>query len=72
MTSPFIGEFCEVRELAERGEGRKGGRGTLAGCFLRRNSSGMALVNSSSQVGCSSDKLADCTVQWVDHIQLDG
>lgn len=26
MTSPFIGEFCEVRELAERGEGRKEGR----------------------------------------------
>lgn len=84
MTSPFMGEFCEVRELQKRErEARDGkeGRGTPAGMqdvFLRRNSSGMALVHFSPQAGCSasasSNKLADCTVQWADvaHIQLIG
>lgn len=65
MTSPFTGEFCEVRELQrgekegererERREGGERDTSRHAGCFLRRNSSGMELI------------------QWADvaHIQLD-
>lgn len=63
MTSPFTGEFCEVRELQrgekegererERREGGERDTSRHAGCFLRRNSSGMELIHFSSQVCCS-------------------
>lgn len=82
MTSPFIGEFCEVRELQKgrkRETGRKGG-GHQRACRMffeeKQLGDGTRALLPTGWLFCkrSSNKLADCTAQWADvaHIQLDG
>lgn len=82
MTSPFMGEFCEVRELQKGRKcetGRKGG-GHQRACRMffeeKQLWDGTLALLPTGWLFCerSSNKLADCTVQWADvaHIQLHG
>lgn len=83
MTSPFTGEFCEVRELQRGGErkretGRRG-KGHQQACRMffeeKQLRDGTHSLLLTGLLFCERvpNKLADCTAQWADvaHIQLD-